>query len=242
MSRAIAGHLATIETGRQVVVDLPLWRHGDAADDDDIVAEAEKLLSDCDFGRALHRLDLTVTTLDGDVPERFRTHHVTFRQQDGHFVEDHLYRNLHPMLAKRLDLGRLANFTLRRLRSAEDVYVFHGVARDNPTDERLFALAEVRDMTPVRTADGVMRYPRLELMGLLALSAMREALATFDERNRPAANRVVLYVRPPWDVARPGWTDVARMSAPLDLQGTAQRRAVAGIDSAAVHGKLAVAR
>ena len=34
--------------------------------------------------------------------------------------------------------------------SAEDVYLFHGVARDNPQDERLFALAEVRDLTPVR--------------------------------------------------------------------------------------------
>ncbi len=58
------------------------------------------------------------------------------------------------MLAKRLDLWRLANFPLRRLRSAEDVYVFHGVAHDNPADQRLFALAEVRDLTPVRDADG----------------------------------------------------------------------------------------
>ena len=73
---------------------------------------------------------------------------MTYRQRDGQFVEDPLYRNLHPMLAKRLDLWRLSNFTLRRLRSAEDVYVFHGVAHDNPADQRLFALAEVRDLTP----------------------------------------------------------------------------------------------
>ena len=49
-------------------------------------------------------------------------------------MEDPLYRNLHPMLAKRLDLWRLANFRLERLASAEDVYLFHGVAHDNPKD------------------------------------------------------------------------------------------------------------
>ena len=196
-------------------MDLALWRHGESSDDDAIVAEAEKLLSDCDFGRLLHRLDLTVTTVDGAAPERFRTHHVTYRQRDGQFVEDPLYRNLHPMLAKRLDLWRLANFELRRLRSAEDVYVFHGVAHDNPADHRLFALAEVRDLTPVRAADGAVRYPRLELMGVLALSAMWEALATFDRRERPAANRIVLYIRPPWDLPRDAWTELAGSSAPL---------------------------
>lgn len=220
LCRAIAGHLASPEgdagAGRQVVVDLALWRHGEASEEA-VIDEAAKLLSDCDFGRPLHRLDLTVTTVDGTAPERFRTHHVTYRQREGQFVEDPLYRNLHPMLAKRLDLWRLANFTLRRLRSAEDVYVFHGVARDNPADHRLFALAEVRDLTPVSAADGTLRYPRLELMGSLALSAMWEALAGFDNRNRPAANRIVLYVRPPWEVPREAWTALARSSAPLAI-------------------------
>ncbi|MBV8177911.1 MAG: ATP-grasp domain-containing protein, partial [Mycobacterium sp.] len=215
LSRAIAGHLGTVDVGRQVVVDLALWRHGETADIDAVVAEAEKLLADCDFGRLLHRLDLTVTTVEGAAPERFRTHHVTYRQRNGQFVEDPLYRNLHPMIAKRLDLWRLAKFKLDRLRSAEDVYVFHGVAHDNPADQRLFALAEVRDLTPARAAGGPVRYPRLELMGLQALSAMREALATFDARDRPVANRIVLYVRPPWDVPRTAWTELARSLAPL---------------------------
>jgi acetyl/propionyl-CoA carboxylase alpha subunit/acetyl-CoA carboxylase carboxyltransferase component len=219
LSRAIAGHLAKdlgkADAGRLVVVDLALWRHDETADVDTVVAEAEKLLASCDFGRLLHRLDLTVTTVEGAAPESFRTHHLAYRQQDGQFVEDPLYRNLHPMLAKRLDLWRLGNFELRRLRSAEDVYVFHGVAYDNPADHRLFALAEVRDLTPARTASGLVRYPRLELMGLLALSAMREALAMFDSQDRPVANRIVLYVRPPWDVPRDAWPELARSLAPL---------------------------
>ena len=52
-------------------------------------------------------------------------------------------------------------------------------------------------------------------MGLQALSAMREALATFDRRDRPAANRIVLYVRPPWDLPRDAWPELARSLAPL---------------------------
>ncbi|OBI37633.1 carboxyl transferase domain-containing protein [Mycobacterium sp. E2238] len=215
LSAAIAGQLRSADADRQVVVDLELWRHGETAEIDTVIAEAEKLLAGCHFGRLLWRLDLTVTTLDGTAPERFRTHHVTYRQRDGQFVEDALYRNLHPMLAKRLELWRLANFELRRLRSAEDVYVFHAVAHDNPSDHRLFALAEVRDLTPVRAAGGAVRYPRLELMGLLALSAMQEALTTFDARNRPAANRMVLYVRPPWEVSRAEWDELAGSLAPL---------------------------
>ncbi|MGE5696011.1 MAG: carboxyl transferase domain-containing protein, partial [Candidatus Sericytochromatia bacterium] len=215
LSAGIRRHLRAVGPEREVVVDLALWRHGEATDVDAVAAEAEKMLADCDFGRMLHRLDLTVTTLEGDVPERFRTHHVTYRQHDGHFVEDTLYRNLHPMIAKRLDLWRLSNFALKRLRSAEDVYVFHGVAHDNPADQRLFALAEVRDLTPVRAENGELRYPRLELMGLEALSAMREALAKFGPKNRPAANRIVLYVRPTWDVPRDAWPELARSVAPL---------------------------
>ncbi|MGO9928077.1 MAG: carboxyl transferase domain-containing protein [Mycobacterium sp.] len=223
LSRAVAAHLGTAGTGRQVVVDLALWRHGETmdveADIDTVVGEVEKLLADCDFGRVLRRLDLTVTTLEGSAPERFRTYHVTYRQRDGQlggqFVEETLYRNLHPMLAKRLDLWRLSNFTLRRLRSAEDVYVFHGVARENPADQRLFALAEVRDLTPVQAESGGVRYPLLELMGLEALSAMREALAKLDAKTRPASNRIVLYVRPSWDVPRDAWPELARSLAPL---------------------------
>ena len=77
-------------------------------------AETAGLLAECDFGRPLHRLDLTITSLAGGGPERDRTQHLTFRSDpDGAgFVEDMIYRNLHPMLGKRLDLWRLSNFEL----------------------------------------------------------------------------------------------------------------------------------
>ncbi|WP_199512560.1 ATP-binding protein [Nucisporomicrobium flavum] len=216
LARAVAAHLRTAGAGREVVVDVATWRHGQPADTEAVVEELGKLLPDCDFGRPLRRLDVTVTMVDGSAPERFRTHHVTYRQSDGDFVEDRLYRNLHPMLAKRLDLWRLGNFRLERLRSAEDVYLFHGVARDNPKDHRLFALTEVRDLRPARDAGGAMRYPSLELMGLRALSGIREALTALGT-DPPAANRIVLYVRPPWDLTPDAWTELVRSLAPLAI-------------------------
>ena len=215
LARAVAAHLRTAGAGRDVVVDLATWRHGEPADVETIVVELGKLLPDCDFGRPLRRLDVTATTVGGPAPERFRTHHVTYRQPDGEFVEDRIYRNLHPMLAKRLDLWRLANFRLERLRSAEDVYLFHGVAHDNPKDHRLFALAEVRDLGPTPDAAGNLRYPNLERMGLQALSGIREALTSFPAADPPAANRIVLYVRPPWDLTPGDWTELAGSLAPL---------------------------
>ncbi|GAA4397759.1 biotin carboxylase N-terminal domain-containing protein [Fodinibacter luteus] len=211
-SRAVARHLAEHAGERDVVVDLVVWRQGARQDIDVTAAEAAGLLEECEFGRALHRLDLTITSLEGGGPERDRTQHVTFRSRpDGAgFVEDTIYRNLHPMLGKRLDLWRLSNFELTRLPSPEDVYVFDGVAKDNPRDHRLFALAEVRDLTPVRDpATGRVSYPRLGRSGLAALAAMRSAMARYPSRERPAANRLVVWVRPTWHIPREEWRDLA---------------------------------
>ena len=79
----------------------------------------------------------------------------TFRLGRDGPVEDELLRGLHPMMGRAA--GALAASRTSRSSacpSAEDVYLFHGVARDNPNDERLFAVAEVRDLTPVRDDAG----------------------------------------------------------------------------------------
>jgi len=199
------------------VLELVTWSPGVLPDADVMAEQVHAMLDSCDFGLPLHRVDLTVTHEQGDLPEHLRTQHFTFRQeQDGDFVEDMLYRNLHPMLAKRLDLWRLSNFELSRLASPEDVYLFRGVARENPKDVRLFALAEVRDLTPSQPdAAHVVHYPALERVGMSALAAMRGALAGIPTRQRPSGNRMVLYVRPPFDVPRRVWPDLARQFAPL---------------------------
>ncbi|MBK6870182.1 MAG: hypothetical protein IPG94_01980 [Kineosporiaceae bacterium] len=218
LSRAMAAHLASVPAESEVVVDIVTWRDGERTDIDVTAAEVTSLLARCEFGRVLHRLDVTVTSTAGEGPEHFRTQHLTFRQgtRDGSFTEERVYRNLHPMLAKRLSLWRLRNFELERLSSAEDVYLFLGQARDNPKDRRLFALAEVRDLTPVTEPEtGRVSYPMLERVGLRALAAVRDTLAAIPDRQRPVANRIVLYVRPTWTVPREHWRFLARAFAPL---------------------------
>ena len=72
--------------------------------------------------------------------------HFTYEYSDGRFHEVQLFRGVHPMMGERLHLWRLKNFKIDRLPSVEDVYLLHAVANENPKDERLFAVAEVRDL------------------------------------------------------------------------------------------------
>ena len=118
------------------------------------------------------------------------------------------------MIAERLDLWRLSNFSLRRLASAEDVYLFHAVARANPKDERLIAIAEVRDLTAARdSAGGIIGYPLLEGILAQAFADMRGALRGQPHRQRPLRNRVMLYVRPVWDIPTVIWRNLAHQLA-----------------------------
>jgi acetyl/propionyl-CoA carboxylase alpha subunit/acetyl-CoA carboxylase carboxyltransferase component len=205
----VAEHLAGRDPVQQVVVDLVTWRRGDRVDADALAAEYGMQLAAVDLGRAVDRFDVTVTS-EGAEPEHNRTQHFTFRQTDDGFAEDPLHRNLHPMLAKRMDLWRLSNFALERLRSIEDVYLFRGVAHENASDVRLFALAEVRDVTPALDENGrIVALPFLERMGLQALAAMRQAMANTPVKERPQGNRLVMYVRPPFTVPRDRWRALA---------------------------------
>jgi acetyl/propionyl-CoA carboxylase alpha subunit/acetyl-CoA carboxylase carboxyltransferase component len=122
----------------------------------------------------------------------------TFRRAaEGGFTEDDSLWGLHPMMAERLRLWRLAEFELTRLPSAEDVHLYHGVARANPKDERLFALAEVRDLTPVHDETGRLHgLPELERVLAEALEAMRAFQAPREPRRRLLWNRVLLYAWP----------------------------------------------
>ena len=213
---SIAAHLEDTDERREVILDVTAWRDGAQPDADTTSAQLESVLAVTRFSRPLWRADVTVTSREGNAPEHFRTQHMSYRPRaDGGLTEDLLYRNLHPMLGKRLDLWRYANFRLERLSSAEDVYLFHGVAHENPKDHRLFALAEVRDLTPSPNASGVPTYPWLERTALESLAAMRQALAGYAPRERPLANRIVLYLQPPWNIPRESWPRLAESLAPL---------------------------
>ena len=82
------------------------------------------------------------------------------RGADGDIAEDSDLRGLHPMIAERMDLWRMSNFTLERIPADQEVHLFRAVARESERDERLVAMAEVRDLTAVRDErDGSWRCP-----------------------------------------------------------------------------------
>jgi acetyl/propionyl-CoA carboxylase alpha subunit/acetyl-CoA carboxylase carboxyltransferase component len=217
-ARALASHLRGIAADRPVVVDVESWRDELLLADDDMAGELAHLLAGTDFGRQLHRLVITVTSASDSAEhdeEHRRTQYFTYRQTAAGFAEDALFRNMHPMIAERLELWRLSNFSLRRLPSAEDVYLFHAVAHENPKDERLIAVAEVRDLTAARDSSGeVISYPLLEGILAQAFADIRRALHGQPQRQRPLRNRLVLYVRPVWDIPTAIWRSLAHRLAP----------------------------
>ena len=76
------------------------------------------------------------------------------RRSGAALVEDVLVRGVHPMVGRRLTLGRLREFDVTRLDAPEDVLLYRCVAPDNPADQRLVALAQVRQLAVVRDEDG----------------------------------------------------------------------------------------
>ncbi len=119
------------------------------------------------------------------------------------------------MMAKRLNLSRLSNFNIERLSSAEDVYLLHAVARDNPKDERLIACAEVRDVTPWRDETGrIVKLPHLERMLTEAIAGIRLFQSRRPTNQRLYWNRILLYVRPPLNLQRDELRDMVRRLSP----------------------------
>ena len=147
------------------------------------------------------------------------------------FTEDVKFRGLHPMIARRLQMWRLENFEISRLPSIDDVYAFDCVARDNATDRRLIAVAEVREITPVIDADGVaVSLPGVEHVLVGCLDAIRNALPGRPDRQRLEWNRVMLYVWPVVELPLAEVSAIARRLAPL-TEGL-------GLEQVVVSGRL----
>ena len=69
------------------------------------------------------------------------------RPADGGVVEDDLIRGVHPMVGRRLEPVAAARLPRHPAATApEDVLLYECVARENPADRRLVALAQVREI------------------------------------------------------------------------------------------------
>ena len=200
-ARAAAACLGRMGDEEEAVVDLHSWDpRGPAGGDDDVEPALRAAVESAGFPDRVGRVLVSVSS-PGAGGGFSRSRHFTYRRSQGRFEEDRAVRGLHPMMAERLDLWRLGNFEIERLPSAEDIYLFHGVARENPTDERLFAIAEVRDVTPVRDDAGlVSALPHLERMFLEALAGIRRFQARRAPGKRLRWNRVMLHVWPPLEL------------------------------------------
>jgi acetyl/propionyl-CoA carboxylase alpha subunit/acetyl-CoA carboxylase carboxyltransferase component len=200
--------------GDGVVVDAYVWSDGPTPPVDALARQVRRSVVAAHLPRAVRRVVVAVTG-PGRGLGMSASQHLAYRRAGDSFREEPLYRSLHPMMGERLQLWRLRNFRVRRLPSVEDVYVFHGMSRDNPKDERLFAIAEVRDLTPVRDAAGrLVALPHLERMLLEALASIRTWQSHRNPDQRLQWNRVLLYIWPQLALSAREIYDIVRRITP----------------------------
>ena len=130
-------------------------------------------------------------------------------------AEDRTQRGLHPMVAERLGVWRYSGFELTRLPAAPDVHLFRIRGREVPDDQRLLALADVRDLTVLRDEDGQVRgLPQIERTLDACLDSLRAARSADRELAKLDWNRIKLYLWPVIDVPLTELEQVIRSLAP----------------------------
>ncbi|NIH88460.1 carboxyl transferase domain-containing protein [Amycolatopsis granulosa] len=195
-----------------LVADIYLTWTGQPAEADLMAAELREVLSAVALPGNLRRVTTTVAGRSGSAMH----HHFTFRPSSAGLTEDRLIRGLHPLIGQRLQLRRLSNFDLTRLPSAdEDVYLLRCIAPKNPSDERLVAMAQVRDLTPLRDDEGrILALPAVEGALGACLDAIRKVQAQRPAKKRLDTNRIFLYVWPPSDLSPEDLNTVAQRVVP----------------------------
>ncbi|MFU8872876.1 carboxyl transferase domain-containing protein [Micromonospora sp. SL4-19] len=205
---AILEEVAGLADSNSVADVYLTW--SDQPDADAMAATLREILDRTGLLDVLQRVTISVAGRNGAEMH----HHFTFRPGLG---EDRVIRGLHPLIAQRLQLPRLRNFDLTRLPSAdEEVYLFHCVAPGNPTDERLAAMAQVRDLTPLRDADGrILALPAVEGALDACLDAIRKVQAQRPVKKRFDTNRITIYVWPPNELTIEELNTVAQRVLPI---------------------------
>jgi acetyl/propionyl-CoA carboxylase alpha subunit/acetyl-CoA carboxylase carboxyltransferase component len=206
--------IAQVPADHDIVIDFYLAHARPLDDAEATQREVQTMLDQAAFPRPIRRIVVAVANPaynHGTGTQRY----FTYRPSGATYEEEKLYRGIHPMIGKRLHLWRLNQFKIERLPSAEDVYLLRGVAHDNPKDERLFACAEVRDLTPVRDETGrIVQLPHLERTLMEALASIR----LFQSRRKPQErlhwNRVLLYVWPPLNLKPDELHDIVNKLTP----------------------------
>jgi acetyl/propionyl-CoA carboxylase alpha subunit/acetyl-CoA carboxylase carboxyltransferase component len=208
--------IEALPTGRTVLVDL--YVTSQTAEEDGHgapEARAERIRGKLGvIPPSVARVSVAVRRADGEDggwPDWF-----TFRAgPDGQAVEDRTQRGWHPLVAERLGVWKFSQFELTRLPAAPDVHLFRIRGRENRDDQRLVALADVRDLTIVRDDSGrITGLPQLERSLDACLDSLRAARSADRELARLDWNRVKLYVWPVVDAPLAELGAVIRSLAP----------------------------
>ncbi|WP_336211604.1 ATP-binding protein [Nonomuraea sp. LPB2021202275-12-8] len=200
LDRALRG-LAELDSGEDAIdADIYLAWENQPQDSDAMAAALHEVVSAHPLPHQVRRLTATVAGSGGTVMH----HHFTFRPSTTGMTEERLIRGLHPYIAQRMQLERLSKFDLTRLPSSdEEVYLFQCVARENPSDDRLVAFAQLRDLTELREHDGrLVALPTAEDTIATCLDSIRRAQSRRPSNKRFNTNRIVVYVWPPNDITR----------------------------------------
>ena len=231
----LTGHVESRGAEEEAVADLYLhW--GDAPEAADETSERlQVLLSGLPVARDVRRVCVAVCS-GGDRPVGYYVFRPAADGPDGNntVVEDDLTRGVHPMVGRRLNLWRLRNFHVTRVEAPEDVLLYDCVARENPADRRLVALAQVRQMSVVRDESGtVTALPHAERAVENCLESIRRArVARGSAGAKLDMNHVWVHVWPVVDVDEIGLTGLGAKISPL-TDG-------AGIEEVVAEGRVAV--
>ncbi|WP_439957535.1 carboxyl transferase domain-containing protein [Nocardia crassostreae] len=209
------------------VVDLLLaWPDGPAS----VPERAEELLTalrHTAIAQQARRITVAVPPAEDGPVE-----HYTFRRRSGELLEDSVIRGVHPLIARRLHLWRLREFHLHRLPAPADAMLYRVEAKQNASDQRLVALAQVRRFEPVRDETGaIVAVPAAETM----LERCAEMIARARRELDPAGiglepNSIWLDVRPVVEADADSLAQWLRTAAPHIVR--------AGIGEIVVHGHV----
>jgi acetyl/propionyl-CoA carboxylase alpha subunit/acetyl-CoA carboxylase carboxyltransferase component len=232
--------LAELATGNDAIdaidADIYLAWERQPADSGAMAAALHQVVGAHPLPHQVRRLTTTVAGRGGAVMH----HHFTFRPSTTGMTEERLIRGLHPYIAQRMQLERLSKFDLTRLPSSdEEVYLFRCVARENPSDDRLVAFAQVRDLTALREHDGrLVALPTAEDTIATCVDSIRRAQSRRPAKNRFNTNRIVLYVWPPSDLTREELEMLAKRVLPATAGAGLEEILLIGRQRAQATGEL----
>ncbi|HET8599834.1 MAG TPA: carboxyl transferase domain-containing protein [Segeticoccus sp.] len=228
--RQVEEQLGRRAEGQEGVVDLYLSWPDAPEDPERAAADLAGRLAGLALARDARRVAVAVCTGRPGAVGYF-----TFRpgDSDGSPHEDRLVRGMHPMVGRRLNLWRLSNFDVERLAAPEDVLLYHCTAKGNPSDQRLVAMMQVRQVTVVRDEEGkVASLPHVERAVANCLEAIRRGRAALRaSAGRLDANLVWVQLWPVVDAPLEQLTALQSRIAPL--------AAGAAVEEVAVQGRVA---